>query len=84
MSFESSVAQPGLSMWVIYDSPKDYPDQIVVRRWQIGPTWLPAHPDSACSVYGNIEDARAPLIQRGLHRLNRSPDDDAVIVEIWL
>lgn len=71
-----------MRMFVIYDNPSDYPDKFVVREHQV-------HRDSThtaslqCTVFDTLDGARRSLPQ-GLYRLTRSPDDDPVIVEVWI
>lgn len=70
-----------LNMWVVYDHPKDYPNGFVTRRWEIRPGEPEATPDAIYT--SSLERARA-LIPPGLHRMERNPEDDPVIVEVWL
>lgn len=77
-----------VSVWVIYDHPRDHPDYFVVRPWdvidgksvpRIAGSGLPV-----CGLFRKIDDARAYCEQFGLTLLARSPDDDPVVVETWL
>ncbi len=69
---------PPLVMYVIYDHPRDYPHAFVVRMWEDdAPRELPF------AIQPTLDDARATL-PPGLHRIDRHPFDDAVIVEVWL
>lgn len=74
-----------LDHWVIYDHPADYPDHFVVRAWRIetGRDPLPGH---TAHLADTLEEARelVPIQRLGLVRLERSPDDDATIVETWI
>jgi uncharacterized C2H2 Zn-finger protein len=52
-----------LSMWTIYDHPRDYPAYFVARRWEIGPPpLLPSETPFTCprcgAVSHNPNDAR--------------------------
>lgn len=81
----SSETRPTLDLWVVYDSPKDHPGKVVVRLWRIAPTFLQAIATTTLLTFDDIEAARARLRERGhVYRINRSPDDDPVIVETWL
>jgi len=71
-----------LSMFTIYAHPKDYPDKFVVREFVIKPTG--AEPSQYADVYDTLDDAREPLIRRGLVCLTRQPGDEPQIVETWL
>ena len=70
-----------LDMWVVYKRPRDYPMDFVVRRWQIGHGryW----PTNLFSVHRTVEDARA-AIPDNTTRVQRFPDDDPAIFEVWL
>lgn len=73
--------QSTISLWVIYDHPKDHPDAFVVRRWHIdqGITM----PDKDCLLAESLPEARG-LIPYGRFRLPRQEKDDPVIVESWI
>lgn len=71
-----------LTMFVVYDRPRDYPAHIVVRAWHVSAGKVT--PDGEPSLYPNIDAARAQLEARALQRLERSPDDDPAIKEVWL
>ena len=70
-------AAQGLTLWVVYEHPKDFPDEFVARRF-VG--------DSATS-----DVLRAPTLAKlraqlppDLIYLPRDPSDDPVIVESWI
>lgn len=73
-----------MEQWVIYDHPSDFPEHYVVRCWVVsargaghtGEAWLRDSLDGAREVIaGNCP---------GGYRLPRQPDDDPVIVEVWV
>lgn len=69
-------------MYCVYERPSDYPKSFVVRRWLVG--GLTAVPDrEAHAVTKTLDEARA-AIPVGLVRLDRAPNDDAVVSEVWL
>lgn len=68
----------GLSIWTIYDHPKDFPDQFVARLF------VGEEPSNIVLVSEDIEQLRAALASNGLTVLCRSPSDDPKIVEVWL
>lgn len=70
----------GLAMWVIYDHPKDYPNNIVTRKWEIG---LTVKVDSECTLSTSLNEARTKL-PFGLFRIPRFKEDDPVIIESWI
>lgn len=65
-----------LSIWVVYDSPADFPGQFVARKWLN---------DAATSEVLQADSLQAlrELLPAGLYCLPRSQEDDAVIVESW-
>jgi hypothetical protein len=72
-----------LPVWVVYDKPADFPNTFVARRWlsAAGPKVTPT---DDFIVSPDLESLRALLASRGLVRFNRSPEDDAKIVEVWI
>jgi hypothetical protein len=80
----------GISLWVVYKSPKDLPHIPYVVREQVataGTLWI--NPEAY--GFNDLEAARAWLTQLGSPRgpwglvcVPRDPDDDAVIVESWV
>jgi len=71
-----------ITMYAIYDHPKDYPNDFVVRRWRAirGQPIADVLPTAVCK---DLETARN-LIPTGLVQIPRSPSDDPVILETWL
>jgi len=68
-----------LSMWTVYDHPKDFPNSYVARRFEVdarGP-----RSTSDLMVSGDLELLRKTLEKRGLYKITRNPDDDACILE---
>lgn len=77
-----------VSVYVIYDHPRDQPDYFVVRPWdvvngqsvpRVAASGLPV-----CGLFRELGDARAYCEQFGLTVLARSPGDDPTVVETWL
>jgi hypothetical protein len=71
-----------LSMWIVYDHPKDFPDGFIARRHEAtadGP-----HPTGDMMKATSLEPLRLALASEGLTRMTRDPDDDPKIVEVWL
>jgi hypothetical protein len=70
-----------LTMWTIYEHPKDYPGKWVMRAHDIaaGSTT----PRADCIVADSLDEVRA-VLPPGLTRLPPHPDDDPVIHETWL
>lgn len=70
-----------LSMFVIYDHPRDDPSGYVVRRWEI----KPGEPEPV-----PLESRRAPelehvraMVPDGCIRMPRLADDDPCVLEVW-
>lgn len=73
---------PVLSMWVIYDHPKDEPDHFIARRWLMRDGQMVATRETiTCQSVAAI---RGFLSSSAFTRINRSASDDASILEIWL
>ena len=70
-----------LSMWVIYEKPRDYPQSFVVRRWRVVAERVIATQEF--SVHDTLEQAREG-VPVWCARIDRDPEDDPVIVESWL
>lgn len=71
-----------LVMFVIYDHPKDFPDEFVCRRCWIEAGRIIFDPDLFAS--GPTLGAVREKVPAGTVRIDRSPGDDPVIVETWL
>ncbi|WP_374631791.1 hypothetical protein [Ferrovibrio sp.] len=72
-----------VDMWVIYDSPSDYPGRYVARLWRLKPYDLGYEPTTHKHVSNNLQLIRDE-VSPGRHRFNRWEGDDPVILEIWL
>ena len=70
-----------LNQWVIYDHPKDYPDNFVVRRWEVSPGRC--QPTEDVSLHVTLEESRKS-IPNWTYRIPRFEEDDPTIVEVWL
>ncbi len=75
-------APPTFAMFVIYDRPLDFPEQVVVRRHLAGAGWTKAD-DQAFAVVATLAEARAALPD-GLVCIGRHPGDDPKIAEVWV
>lgn len=72
----TAMATAKLSIWVVYNSPADFPGRFVARKWLN---------DVATSELVQAESLEAlrELLPPGLYCLPRAQEDDAVIVESW-
>lgn len=72
-----------LRMFTIYHWPSDVPDaEYVVREW----TFVEGEPVPALAYQkaSSLQAARALVPFEADHCLPRSPEDDPVIVEVWI
>jgi hypothetical protein len=67
-----------LEVWTVYANPRDCPGKIVIRKS------LSSGPTNEAYVFDDLDAARAVLLRSGLTCLPRFPEDDPVIVEVWL
>jgi hypothetical protein len=65
------------SIWVVYESPDDFPDQYVARRIHLNR----ATPDY---VVGNTLIEVRSKLPKGLFKIERSERDDPLIRESWI
>lgn len=72
-----------LSMYVIYDHPKDLRGGFVVRQWEVFANGRVAHGELLGQDLPDLEAARKALPQ-GVINIGRTEEDDPVIVEVWL
>lgn len=83
-----SEPEGGLSLWVVYWNPSDFPGRFVVRR-QVAVAPNPSIPDGIwcdpdpLAVVDTLDEARA-AVPGWLTCLPRSPDDHPVVVEVWV
>ena len=71
-----------LSMWTVYDHPKDYPRDFVARRSiieRLGRTFV----TNDVIIAPSLDEVRE-LLPPGLYRLDPMPGDEPQIVEVWL
>lgn len=68
--------------WVVCWSPADYPGKFTVRRHEITAGEVKATDEGYVS--SNIEWIRHLMLYKGLFCMPRQPEDDPVIVEVWM
>lgn len=71
-----------LSMWTVYDHPRDYPEGYIARRWDIGKNT--SLPTADVIRAKNLRTIRDKMTNMGLVKLMRSDGDDPTIVESWI
>jgi len=73
-----------LSMWTVYDHPKDFPNTFVAREFRIGPGGK-MEITANVIISADIDVLRRTLLtDMGLTCLDRNEEDDPAIVETWL
>jgi hypothetical protein len=72
----------GLSMYTVYDRPRDFPRHIVVREFICDAGG--ARPKPFACLYDSLQDVRREMRARALFCMPRAPEDDPKIVEVWL
>ena len=77
MAKQSSISKDDDSIWVVYESPQDFPDQYVARRLHL------CRPTTDFIVGDTLVEVRAKL-PKGLFRIKRSALDDPRIRESWI
>lgn len=77
------MTRDNLSMWIVYDRPLDYPNEFVVRRWDI----VRGQPEPVMTLVmyraASLDGVRGH-IPEGLYRMPRWEGDEPHIVEVWL
>ena len=74
----AATTQDTLSMWTVYRSPRDYPGKYVARRFELDRPTHGRHRRRRARQRAGADGAART------YRLDRYPDDDPVIVEVWL
>jgi hypothetical protein len=72
-----------MKIFVIYERPKDYPDQFVVRGWTVDFNGDGQARADAAALFAPDLVAARKLIPRGFYNMGRQPEDDPVIAEVW-
>lgn len=71
-----------ITFWVIYDHPKDYPDEFVGRRQFVTAAGIVK--DNDLFARGPSVAAVREQIPQGAIQVGPSPGDDPVIAEVWM
>lgn len=78
-----SIKRGALSIWTIYDKPRDFPHSYVARRFEVSnASTEPLATDDV--VQGDLPIIRKSFAQCGLTCIPRDPSDEPQIVESWL
>ena len=74
---EKSMKQARIPLICVYDHPTDYPDKFIARLWDCNvPTHIMATADT-------LEELREK-IPNTMVRMDRHPQDDPCVVEVWI
>ncbi len=73
-----------MNLYTIYDSPRDFPDTYIVRRWEVVDNEKEPVAREVFMVDKDLDKIRAELQKKGLLAFQRDEDDDAKIVETWI
>lgn len=73
-----------MNLYTIYDSPTDYPDTYVVRRWEVVANEKDPVAKEVFMVDTDLFKIRTVLLNMGLFLIPRDESDDEKIVETWL
>lgn len=84
--------RPGVvTLYTIYDHPRDHPGYFVVRPWDVDPKSDPQarlriapNGQPVCGLFAELETAREYCAQFGLVKLTRAEHDDPSVIEVWL
>jgi len=83
MKRQWDAAQQGkLSLWTVFEKPRDYPDSVIARRSEIEGGGIRVTHDVLISV--GLADMRSTFEKAGLTKIPRWDDDESHIVEVWL
>jgi hypothetical protein len=82
MPKQLQIPDGALAIWTLYDHPHDYPHGYVLR-----PQFAMAGGEieiSQIAWYARDPDELRAILPPGLVRMDRHPDDDPSIIEVWL
>lgn len=81
-NFAPRAPRSQLSLWTVYNRPKEFPGHFVARKFMIAPDG--AYPTEETFKAKELADVRREMEKLGLFRMHRSPGDDDKIVETWI
>jgi hypothetical protein len=73
-----------MNLYTVYDSPTDYPNTYVVRRWEVVASNNKPVAMEVFMVDADLNKIRSKLREKGLVALHRDESDDKKIVETWI
>jgi len=72
-----------MTIWTLYDHPLDFPDKYVARRYVVTKEG-PITRTEDLKFADTLEELRDEMRDLHLFPVERFPDDDPKIVEVWL
>lgn len=72
-----------LSMWTIFDRPRDHPDGFIARCFETG-GGNPEPVATGYTIMGRLDLIRQCMERCGLYCMTRSPGDHPNVVETWM
>lgn len=78
------LTKKNMDLYTIYDSPTDYPNTYIARRWKVE---APENEPVAMEVFmvdSDLDKIRIKLREMGLFKIPRDESDDKNIIETWL
>lgn len=76
-----AVRRGALSIWTVYNKPKDHPHGFMARRHEVAKG---RHRSTMDTLKADLPEIRKVFRKAGLTRMIRSPEDEPHIVEVWL
>jgi hypothetical protein len=73
-----------LSMWTVYERPRDFPESFVARRFEIGAGAEEPTPTADVVVANGLEQLHRAFERAGLVVITHSDGDEPQIVETWM
>jgi len=73
-----------LSIWVVFDHPRDFPRHVVVREQRIVRGMREPVSAAVGCLYDTVDAAMKDWARRGLYWMPRYADDDPIIVGVWV
>jgi|SRR5579864_2869512 len=85
LKLQHSAAQRGaLTLWTLFDHPKDYPNGFIARRFEVNKDGLVQATDHTLSAGPQPDELQDVFRKAGLVCVGRMSEDDPVIVETWI
>jgi hypothetical protein len=78
-------SQPRMfDMYVVYFNTADFPEIYTIRKWVYNEIKKEYSPELPIFAQGKNLNSCREALPKGLFNIGRKPDDDKVIVEVWI